>query len=53
MWTWIFIVLGYVALLFVFRIMGGMAAAGNAIASWGSRNAERRRATVEKRLGLR
>jgi hypothetical protein len=53
MWTWVFIVLGYVALLFVFRIMGGIAAAGDAISSWGSSNAARKRVDVEKRLGLR
>jgi hypothetical protein len=53
MWTWVFIVLGYVAFLFVFRIMGGIGAAGGAISSWGSRNAARKRADVEKRLGLR
>jgi hypothetical protein len=53
MWTWIFIVMGYIAVLFVFRLMGGIAAAGDAISSWGSRNAVRKRASVEKRLGLR
>ena len=53
MWTWILIIAGYVALLFVFRLMGGMAAAGGAITTWGARNAARRRAAVEERLGLR
>jgi hypothetical protein len=53
MWTWIFIVIGYVALLFVFRLMGGIGAAGDAISSWGSRSSARRRRAVEERLGLR
>jgi hypothetical protein len=52
MWTWIFIVLGYIAVLFVFRLMGGIAAAGEAIAGWGSRSSARRRRGVEQRLGL-
>jgi hypothetical protein len=51
-WTWIFIVAGYVALLFVFRLMGGIGAAGEAIAGWGQRSSARRRGAVEKRLGL-
>jgi hypothetical protein len=52
MWSWIFIVAGYVALLFVFRLMGGIAAAGQAISGWGSRSSAHRRAAVEKRLGI-
>jgi hypothetical protein len=52
MWTWIFIIAGYVALLFVFRLMGGMAAAGEAISGWGRRSSARRRRAVETRLGL-
>jgi hypothetical protein len=52
MWTWIFIVAGYIAILFVFRLMGGMAAAGEAISSWGRRSSARRRRGVEERLGL-
>jgi hypothetical protein len=52
MWTWILIVAGYVAMLFVFRLMGGIAAAGEAISGWGSRSSARRRAAVEKRLRL-
>jgi hypothetical protein len=51
-WTCIFIVAGYVALLLVFRLMGGIGAAGDAIASWGRRSSARRRGAVEKRLGL-
>lgn len=52
MWTWIFIVLAYVAVLFAFRILGGFAAAGDAISSWGSRSSARRRRRIEQRLGL-
>jgi hypothetical protein len=52
MWTWIFIVAGYVTLLFVFRLMGGIASAAQAISTWGSRSSARRRAAVERRLGL-
>jgi hypothetical protein len=51
-WTWILIVAGYVALLFVFRLMGGFVAAGEAIAGWGKRSSARRRGAVERRLGL-
>jgi hypothetical protein len=51
-WTWILIVAGYVALLFFFRLMGGIAAAGQAISSWGQRSSARRRSAVERRLGL-
>jgi hypothetical protein len=51
-WTWIFIVAGYVALLFVFRLMGGIAAAGEAISGWGQRSSARRRVAVERRLNL-
>jgi hypothetical protein len=53
MWTLIFIIAGYVALLFVFHLMGGIAAAGDAIANWGRRSSARRRAGVERRLNLR
>ena len=53
MWTWIFIAVAYVVVLFGFRMMGGISAAGNAITSWGARSSERRRAAVERRLGLR
>jgi hypothetical protein len=53
MWTWIFIVAGYVAMLFLFRILGGFASAGEAISGWGSRSSARRRARVEARLGVR
>jgi hypothetical protein len=52
MWSWIFIVAGYVVLLFVFRLMGGIAAAGQAISTWGSRSSARRRHGVEQRLRL-
>ena len=52
MWTWIFIIAGYIALLFVFRLMGGIGAAGDAIAGWGQRSSARRRGAVERRLGL-
>ena len=53
MWTWIFLVVGYVAVLFGFRLMGGMSAAGRAITTWGERSSARRRVGVEQRLGLR
>jgi hypothetical protein len=46
------IVAGYVALLFVFRLMGGIAAAGEAISGWGRRSSARRRGAVERRLNL-
>jgi len=52
-WTWIFIVVGYVAMLFVFHLMGGFWAAGNAISDWGRRSSAKRRAAVERRIGLR
>ena len=51
--TWIFIVAGYVALLFVFQLMGGLGAAGAAIEEWGRRTSSRRRPRVEERLKLR
>jgi hypothetical protein len=51
-WTWIFIVAGYVALLFVFRLMGGIAAPGEAMSVWGQRSSARRRVAVELRLNL-
>ena len=53
MWTWLFIVAGYVALLFVFRIMGGLGAASSALEDWGRRSSVRRRVRVEERLKLR
>ena len=46
------IVAGYVALLFVFRLAGGIAAAGDAITDWGQRSSARRRKRVEDRLRL-
>ena len=53
MWTWIFIGAGYVAMLFVFNLLGGFVGAGNAISDWGRRSSAKRRAAVERRIGLR
>ena len=53
MWTWIVIVVGYVGTALAFRYLGGFTGAGNAIADWGRRSSERRRARVERRLGLK
>jgi hypothetical protein len=48
-----FILAGYVALLFVFRIVGGIGAAADALESWGARASAKRRGRVERRLGIR
>jgi hypothetical protein len=41
MWTWILIVGGYAFSMFFFHILGGIAAASDAIQSWGRSSAER------------
>ena len=43
MWSWIGIAALYVLGIGLFRWLGGVAAAGDAIASWGRATAERRR----------
>jgi hypothetical protein len=48
-----FILAAYVALLFVFRIVGGLGAAADALESWGARSSAKRRAGVERRLRIR
>ena len=52
-WTWLFIVVGYVALLFGFRLLGGLGAAAGAFEDWGRRTSARRRVEIERRLKLR
>jgi hypothetical protein len=49
----ILIVAAYVFVAVGFRWLGGIAAAGEAITQWGRWSSERRRAKVERRLGLR
>lgn len=41
MWTWIIIAGGYAFSMFFFHILGGIAAASDAIQSWGRSSAER------------
>ncbi len=52
MWSWIIIVVGYVGTAVAFRYLGGIGAAGKAISDWGRRTSEKRRARVERRLGI-
>jgi len=40
----------YLLVALGFRWLGGIAAAGDAIAEWGRRSSERRRAKVERRF---
>jgi hypothetical protein len=48
-----FLVAAYLAMLFIFRILGGFGRAADALESWGSRSAAKRRGSVERRLGIR
>ena len=41
MWTWLIIIGGYAFSMFFFHILGGLAAASDAIQTWGRRSAER------------
>jgi hypothetical protein len=41
MWTWVLIVGGYAFSMFFFHILGGLAAASDAIQSWGRSTSER------------
>ncbi len=41
MWTWVLIIGGYAFSMFFFHILGGLAAASDAIQTWGRRTAER------------
>jgi hypothetical protein len=41
MWTWVIIIAGYAFSIFFFHILGGVAAASDAIQSWGRRSVER------------
>ncbi len=40
-WTWVIIVGGYAFSMFFFHILGGLAAASDAIQSWGRSTAQR------------
>ena len=42
MWGWVLIVAGYSVSLFAFQLLGGIAAAGRAIESWGRSSSARR-----------
>jgi hypothetical protein len=53
MLEFLFILAAYVALLFVFRIVGGLGAAADALETWGARASAKRRARVERRLGIK
>jgi hypothetical protein len=48
-----FLVIAYLALLFAFRLVGGLGRAADALESWGARSSARRRRGVERRLGIR
>jgi hypothetical protein len=48
-----FLVIAYFALLFAFRLVGGLGRAADALESWGARSSARRRSGVERRLGIR
>ncbi|MBD0330115.1 MAG: hypothetical protein ICV64_08435 [Thermoleophilia bacterium] len=50
MLEWALIVAAYLGVALAFRWLGGISAAGSAIADWGRRSSERRRAAVERRL---
>jgi hypothetical protein len=48
-----FLVAAYLGLLFLFRIVGGLGRAADALENWGARSSARRRRGVERRLGIR
>jgi hypothetical protein len=48
-----FLLIAYLGLLFVFRIVGGLGRAADALQTWGARSSARRRSAVERRLGIR
>ena len=48
-----FLLTAYLALLFIFRILGGFGRAADALETWGARSAAKRRDHVERRLGIR
>ena len=47
------LVVAYLALLFAFRLVGGLGRAADALQSWGARSSAKRRGAVERRLGVR
>jgi hypothetical protein len=48
-----FLLAAYLAMLFIFRILGGFGRAADALETWGARSSAKRRSRVERRLGIR
>jgi hypothetical protein len=46
------LLVAYLALLFAWRFVGGLGRAADALESWGSRSAAKRRGSVERRLRI-
>jgi hypothetical protein len=49
----VFLLAAYLAMLFIFRILGGFGRAADALETWGARSAAKRRGQVERRLRIR